>query len=234
MQLKYAASGWLLITLGGLLGYPLQTRAAGPETLAPSEQVVSAKRCTQIPERLKRLQCFDHIFATPVRPSQSAAVSQDVPLIWQRAVDSEQQAAASSGFHLSMLNSSRPEQGIWLTTTARHTPSQHATTPASPILMLSCMDKISRVALILPQPIAPGRVSISVLGTTTDTQRWLNDDSGLVLEAGRGLLAIRLMKVMTHSSSLLLRSNQPQIDGLTFDTQGLNDSIQVLRQACDW
>lgn len=203
----------------------------------PVTQLQKAQQCRKIQERLQRLQCFDEVFATPVVTKKAPAQHQiQAPMVWQRAVEYEKNHT-QAGFHLGMENSAKPSDGIWLSATARRWP--HPQTPSSeamqkPILMLSCEKKISRVRLLLPKSLDIGRVNITVSGHRQNTQSWLVDESGLILESGRGLPAIHLMRALVANQPILLRSNVASVNGLEFSSQGLKSSIKALQKACEW
>lgn len=42
------------------------------------------------------------------------------------------------------------------------------------------------------------------------------------------------MKLAASESRLLLRSNAPFADGLQFDTRGVNEALDALRERCGW
>ncbi|CAG9297640.1 type VI secretion system-associated protein VasI [Celerinatantimonas diazotrophica] len=203
----------------------------------PVSQLEKAQQCRQVQNRLQRLQCFDEVFATPVvTPKISAQRQKHAPIVWQRAVEYEKHHN-QAGFHLGMENSAKPSEGIWLSATANHWP--HPQQPISkamqkPILMLSCDNKISRVRLLLPKPLNIGRVAITVIGHRENTQSWLVDESGLILESGRGLPAIHLMRALMANQPILLRSNVASVNGLEFSSKGLKSSIKALQKACEW
>lgn len=230
--LKRVGLGLLATLMAALSTVAIAADNTGVDESA--DKLAQATQCTQMHERLKRLRCFDETFATPLKQVHPVTAS-EVPLAWQRAVASEQQHGADQpGFHLSMLDSSMPKEGIWLTQTANGENTGSDSLPPAPILMLSCIDNISRVELILPKSVEPGRVEISMIGGEKSRRRWLNDDSGTVLQAGRGIPAIQLMKKLLGSSTIILRSSLPEADGLTFNSQHLEDSIQSLRRTCNW
>lgn len=203
----------------------------------PVSKLTKAQQCTQVQERLQRLQCFDEVFATPIVGKKSSGKSQaQEPLAWQRAVEYEQKHV-KSGFHLAMSNSAKPSEGIWLSATASQWPHPQASVTGAmkkPILMLSCDNKISRVRLLLPKPLNIGRVDITVSGHLENTQSWLVDESGLILESGRGLPAIHLMRALVANQPISLRSNVASVNGLKFSSNGLKESIKSLQKACDW
>ncbi|KEA65265.1 Type VI secretion protein VasI [Marinobacterium lacunae] len=108
--------------------------------------------------------------------------------------------------------------------------------PPRPVLMLSCVDDISRVELTLPKAIDIGslQVVLEADGRRLLSQRWLSDDSGHILRSGRGLPAIAVMQAMLRTGDLRLRANDEAIDGLRFDARGLSEQIAPLRRQCGW
>ncbi|MFM2484443.1 type VI secretion system-associated protein VasI [Celerinatantimonas yamalensis] len=216
------------------LVWPLLLLLGGVSSAYASDSSVLEKgqQCRKISDRLQRLHCFDRLFATPINITQGTSqVSHS--LAWKRAVESEKNSQHLE-FHLSMLDSANLKAGIWLTASALEWPGRDSDTAMKPILMLSCDNSISRVQLILPQPIDAGRVRITVDGHGQNTQSWLTDDSGMVLESARGLPAIHLMRKMIKGSQIALRSDSALVDGLIFSTTGLATSIKSLRKTCRW
>ncbi|MEI8630931.1 type VI secretion system-associated protein TagO [Vibrio sp. PP-XX7] len=97
--------------------------------------------------------------------------------------------------------------------------------------MMSCIDRISRIDLALPQAIPDPRVKLSVKNAT---QYWRSDDTGLLLSSGRGIPAIHLMEKIASQKQTVLHSNSTVVDGLVFDTHQLEKALTPLKQRCGW
>ncbi|MCG9583083.1 type VI secretion system-associated protein TagO [Vibrio tubiashii] len=181
-----------------------------------------AQQCTSISERLDRLSCFDEAFQTPT-VSNLAVKSDDRPPAWHTAFDSSE-----GNGPLNVVEKGTEKEGdAWVTVTAMHSDGV-----PSPVLMMSCINKISRIELALPQAMEDARIRVSVAGGPN--QSWRSDDIGVLFSSARGVPAISMMKVMARESRLTLRSNSPVVDGLQFDTTGLSQALKPLRSRCGW
>lgn len=184
-----------------------------------------AKECTKVTARLERLDCFDRIFNTSL--PDIAALQEVKPEIWSRGIELEKQRANSESLALiSTPNTDNPAD-IWVTLPAIKVDGEVA-----PILMLSCVDNISRLDLLLRKGVTQARVNISA--NTFSPSLWRTDDSGFVLSSARGLLAIDLMKKISSSPMIELHSDITTINGLKFNTQNLSKIFIPLRKSCHW
>ncbi|WP_052702405.1 type VI secretion system-associated protein VasI [Marinomonas sp. S3726] len=198
---------------------------------------VAGVECSLVASRLARLSCFDDVFGTEFEVDEVAKSSLPIK---ERAMSSELEREDSSAFKITYGDTPELNDSIWVTSSAmpnleelgKHKGS--STQPSTPILMLSCLETISRVELVLPQKLQDARVKISIFGDQKDTQTWVSDEEGFVLRTGRGVPAIKAMKAIISSRSLVLRSNSPVIDGLRFDSLNLASTIKPIREKCDW
>lgn len=196
-------------------------------TQAADQRLAQAEQCSLVSGRLERLDCFDRVFRTPL--PEKELTGQVYPESWQRAMD----AAHQDGNKLRTLVTQGTGKGssAWLAFTAMNTHTQFQGN-AKPILLMSCMNNLSRVELVLPDPVQDGRIRIAVAGG--QQQYWRSDDLGVLMSSARGLPAIDMMKAMTAGNRLVLRSNSNFADGLEFDTRGVADELSALRQRCGW
>ncbi|NIY93391.1 type VI secretion system-associated protein VasI [Vibrio diazotrophicus] len=207
----------LTVLMSGIL-FSIQTMA--------NDSVVSqldrAQQCTLILERLERLSCFDQVMGTPTL-LPSSTMNDDKPQAWYTAFSTALKAQP-----INVIEQGDKENGdAWLTLSVPQTHEQ-----LSPVLMMSCINNISRIELALPVPLEDARIKVSV--AYGPKQYWRSDDVGVLFSSARGLPAISMMKAMTKNSRLILRSNSPQIDGLQFDAGQLSKALVPLRQRCGW
>jgi type VI secretion system protein VasI len=195
-------------------------------------RLTQALTCVNIAARLERLACFDQAFNTPVAQSIASNDWLLRPEAWNRAQDAEAARGNQPGFILHYQDPADPDAGIWLTATAL-TPTGMANRPR-PILMLSCIDNISRVELVLPVATSAGKTRITVSAQQNVTQPWISDDTGTIVRTGRGLAAIAVMKSLLFSPRATLRSDVEPLDHLTFDTRNLAEVIKPMRKTCGW
>jgi len=209
-------------------------------TQASDQQLIAkAKQCSLINNsRLERLACFDDVFSTPlaktlVLVTQSTTSSATKrPDFWQLVVTQEQQRQNEDVF-ISSVN-----HGNTLETEANHvvlTQAAMGVIPPRPILTISCIDNITRLQIMLHQPIDEGMTPLTlVIDDQPLASRWFSEQNGYAIRAGRGLPGIEDIKSMLNHKTLVIRSKTPQIDNLSFDLTGLRDDIKPLRKACHW
>ncbi|AQS36232.1 type VI secretion-associated protein, VC_A0118 family [Shewanella psychrophila] len=207
--------GWILT---GLLLLPAMCHAA-PQVLK------DAQLCVNITSKLERLYCFDQVFATPLMAQHTALQTSTHAVEWLRATKNEEQRQAGSSF---FLGREEDNDNVWLTASAI------GAVPPRPILMLSCIDGISRVEIVLSHYFETGSMQVAVNSAASKGQRWQSDNSGYIFRTGRGLPAIKVMKSMLADNALILHSDTEEIDGLQFDTTGLKQAITPLRKVCRW
>nr|WP_274672467.1 type VI secretion system-associated protein VasI [Vibrio aestuarianus] len=197
---------------------------------ASTEVLDQAQQCTAITSRLDRLSCFDHVFKTPSSVLVSSAPEHSAPLSWHRAFDSLSQYQEGANSHLT-IEGDETNGNAWVTLAALNGNTGFSEN-AKPILMMSCIDNLSRVELAFPDAVVDPRIKVAV--AHTPAQSWRSDDLGLLFSSGRGMPAIDMMKAMARENRLVLRSNSALVDGLQFDTSQLSQSLIALKQRCGW
>ena len=105
-----------------------------------------------------------------------------------------------------------------------------------PYLVISCVQNISRLQLVTAQPIDAGRVTVRLQGKrgATVPTPWQVTENGQVLDAGRGLPGIEQIKQLIGAHRIQVESDNPTVDGLIFDAQGLDPLIDEARKTCRW
>ncbi|MFT6633760.1 MAG: type VI secretion system protein VasI [Bacteriovoracaceae bacterium] len=214
-MIKYHFSFFILIIFSSLASFSFA------KEVNDLDKKKGATACTNIELKIQRLECFDTVFSTPIYGRRS---NTDKSKSWIRATTSELKRLSGSQPLLSVAENNAD---VWITIPATNPKKLDA-----PLLILSCISGISRIELALSEPIDDGRVKVS-LGTT-ETNFWRNDDSGLLLSSGRGVVAIHHIKRMLLTNELVIHSNSPAIDGLHFETDSLVDVIQSVRERCNW
>lgn len=197
------------------------------------EKVATALLCVQIKARLARLACFDKVFPATIDEllEKEEIVVNEKPQEWLRAEASEALRKKEEGFLSNKKETEDAEPSIWFTARAQKREGKKG---KQPILQLGCIDKISRVELLLDEPIKDGRMFITVMSEEPFTQQWTSDESGLVLRPGRGIPAIRAMKAMLELKPIIIRSDVAEVDELAFDSRGLREAVEPMRNICGW
>ncbi|WP_232312754.1 type VI secretion system-associated protein VasI [Enterovibrio coralii] len=194
------------------------------------KRIEQARVCTTVANRLARLSCFDGVFDTPVGEQMTSQFTPEKAPSWHLAKQSEaKRGEREEGLLLNQADAKGEASEVWLTSSAISTDSTFA-----PILVLSCVDDISRVELAVTNSINVGRVTITTYAQGSDTRAWTSDESGYVLSAGRGLPAIELMKSMLNASTVFVRSNHKEVTEARFDISNIRSVIKPLRKSCGW
>ena len=208
----------------GLILFGLLFSAAS--CYAEPEQQHDAKSCVTIKSKLERLYCFDQAFMTPLAANSAQAHSAIGVSELVRANASE--AVRQGETHFLFAHQQGQPNNMWLTATAI------GALPPRPISMLSCIDRISRVELVIPQAMSEASVRVGVNQASRQGQQWISDNSGLVFRTGRGVPAIHVMKRMLLGDTFTLSSDNSRFNDLQFDASGLKKAIKPLQEACGW
>ncbi|MGM0768538.1 MAG: type VI secretion system-associated protein VasI [Pseudomonadota bacterium] len=194
--------------------------SVAPALAGPLEQ---AQRCTEQPQRLERLACFDDIFGTPMDVTGVSADSQSArPPRWQQAYAQEQERTPGDG----PLYSNTGDTAGHLVTLAAL-----GTEPPRPVLALQCHNNITELSLMLPDPLDAERLRLGFGGSE---DLWRVRDNGFVLSGGRGLPAIRVARALADRTDAHITSSHAAVDGLMFDLDGFRQAIGPLRAECGW
>lgn len=204
----------------GLFG--LAMVLASTVTLADT-RLVEAEACTAEANRLDRLACFDEVFATPLARYEEGRRVPEVNQSerWRRAF------AQASGEDASGVTyrDTGAAAGHLVTVSAL------GVQPPRPVLALQCHNNITELTVMLPEPINRERVEVA-LGP--ERAYWRVRDDGLVVSAGRGLPAIRIVQQIVGQPDARIHAEAQELDGLLFDLSGYAEAIRPLRQACGW
>jgi len=193
------------------------------------------QHCTAITAAIERLACFDKVYNTPiyVTPVPLPAVSSAetvAKLIWQQ-------------------EENRPENdyGLRIETMLEHTEAGQqrviisapalGTVGTRPILAASCIDNITRLQLILPQPTRANRIDVQLRGqddTVIVNEVWRTSEQGHAVDVGRGIPSIKLLKQLLPNDRITVDSDETAINGIRFDIERLSKHIRHLQRACRW
>ncbi|WP_372964210.1 type VI secretion system-associated protein VasI [Marinobacter sp.] len=204
----------------GLLGLVLLL--ASSSSLADL-RLSRAETCSKEANRLARLACFDEVFGTPL-----ARYEEGTKAVVIHQSERWRQAFAQSGHDDTggvIYRNTGTVAGHLVTVTAL------GTQPPRPVLTLQCHNNITELMVMLPEPTGLERVDVT-LGS--ERSQWRVRDEGLVVSAGRGLPAIRLVSGVASQPDARIHANAPELDGLLFDLSGYEDAIKPLRKACGW
>lgn len=202
------------------------------------QPIKKPENCTEIKASLPRLTCFDQYFKTPIKIINK---KKDNSLLFTRQLEIMQMAMrieegrndGTSGLLREEIveHESAEQQRIILTTPAI---GSH---PPRPLLMISCINNITRLQIGLHTGINRGRVDVA-LGLKNRTQQtdysWRVLGNGQIIDAGHGIPSINLLKTMIGHTRVLIHSEDMSLEGLTFDITGFTHYIKSFRIACHW
>ena len=190
-------------------------------------------RCARIASDNARLACFDRLAAKIqpqlAVPSATGPVSSTTMAI---ASNERGRAVDDMRFRMTPQASAIPEGSQVLIAA----PAPDAGRP-KPLLAIACVDRITRLQLITHPPVAPAQTQVSLFldgRPLASAQSWQVLEGGRVIDAGRGLPAIDLLRRMKDGSELRVQSDLLAIDGLHFDATGLSELLELQRKACRW
>ncbi len=211
-----------------------------PKTVwSESQQAITKPQdCTAIKSSLQRLTCFDQYFNTPVviadRKKSAQNSNARKSKIMQMALRIEQQRNDETNGLLReeiMEHEAAGQRRIILTTPAI---GSH---PPRPLLMISCINNITRLQIGLHKSINRGRVAVA-LALKDNTQQtdysWRVIGHGQIIDAGHGIPSINLLKTMIGYNRVLIHSEEMALEGLTFDITGFTHYVKSFRIACHW
>lgn len=197
----------------------------------------AARDCTTVVSSLKRLECFDQAAGTPIRtmaPQPIAYVGRMLPIVDLVQRNEAKRSSGDFRFLISHWPEPDNERAQRVVISA---PALGAFAPR-PTLAISCESSITRLQLVLDEPVKRNKLHIQLLADDKplSTATWqVMDEAGLVVEFSRGLPTIALLRQIMGSQRLELKSTQdPALNGLVFDAQGLDALIAQERQACRW
>ena len=108
--------------------------------------------------------------------------------------------------------------------------------PPRPVLMFSCMDNITRMQVALAKALDTHDIAVTLKADSrTFRSRWFVRENGILLESSRGLSGIDEIKQLFGAKTLTVDTGAGNADEkLTFNIDGLAQTIGPLRDACHW
>lgn len=197
----------------------------------------SPEQCIRIASSLDRLECFDAYYQSPVYlKDNSNADSQQsrYPVVFKMALNQER---SRNNNNITLLQKSYQErdnneqQRVMLTA-----PALSGFIPR-PILIISCVQNITRFQIGMRDKIADGEIKLNLEldGRSRYTDHlWRVVGNDHLVDAGRGLPGIEFIKTLFNHQRLKFSSDNSRIDGLVFDISNLAEKIRPLRNSCHW
>ena len=230
------------VTFPLLLGAALSACSGAP---SPGAQALSS--CTVVRDPADRLACFDRAADTPEADVAAALTIKVSPLKPLSASDSADPTSPivdlvrqiEAGRTVNDRTARARDFG------AEGTQGHHLYVSAIPTLgtpprawlAISCLETISRLQLVLAEPVpyAQATITLTLDGQpVASEQRWQVLGQGSVIDAGRGLVAIDTLRRLRDGEQLHVISDIPALDGLSFEAAGLSARVAEQRKACRW
>ncbi|MGS8280300.1 type VI secretion system-associated protein VasI [Pseudomonas aeruginosa] len=187
----------------------------------------ASQDCPRIVSNIERLACFDQAAGTPGFTPQRQWSAQELEAPTVRRVLIHETGRAPEDL---MFRLRSEEGGLLISAPAIASVAPH------PYLIISCVQSISRLQLVTAQPVDASRVQVQLRGErgATAPTPWQVMENGQVLDAGRGLPGIEQIKQLIGAHRIHVESDNPAVDGLVFDAQGLDPLIDEARKTCRW
>lgn len=187
----------------------------------------ASQDCQRIVSNIERLACFDQAAGTPGFTPQRQWSAQELEAPTVRRVLIHETGRAPEDL---MFRLRSEEGGLLISAPAIASVAPH------PYLIISCVQNISRLQLVTAQPVDASRVQVQLRGErgATAPTPWQVMENGQVLDAGRGLPGIEQIKQLIGAHRIHVESDNPAVDGLVFDAQGLGPLIDEARKTCRW
>ncbi|VXC73582.1 Type VI secretion system-associated protein TagO [Enterobacterales bacterium 8AC] len=179
--------------------------------------------CRNEASPLVRLDCYDNALSEIAGEKNNVV---NAGPAWQRAMDQEKgRTDHSTTFLVTEGEGTNPV--VVLTTPAIGVP------PPRPVLMLSCIDNITRLQIALVAPQRDGSVTLTADNDRFDVQ-WFLRENGYLLESSRGLAGIDEIKRLMSAQTLTINGSTGGVPRLTFNISQLTQVLKPLRNACHW
>lgn len=196
---------------------------------AGDEQVTleAMSACRKQTAALERLDCYDRILSPQSDTGFAGALvkARYDGEARKRAFEQEAQRGDNS-------------TTLLLTRTEGERPAVTITTPAigslppRPVLMFSCIDNITRMQVALSASRQENDIPVTLKTESGQFRsRWFVRENGFLLESSRGLAGIDDIKQLFGAKTLTLDTSAGT---LTFNIDGLAQTIAPLREACHW
>ena len=192
-----------------------------------SDILLKMEQCRSQKSELERLDSYDKAWGDNRVFSQIRSVQGGKS--WNRAIEQEKTRTTDSLNFLTKITESEDNPTVVITT-----PSLGHKSPR-PVLMISCVDNITRLQIAMPSPINERDVYLDVITNKTSFKtHWFFRENGFLLEASRGLEGISEIQRLFKSSTLRFNSDVPAINELVFKIEDLENEIKPLKTACHW
>ena len=216
MRYLTALIGFVFLNISLFQGYAADT---------PSSFLEKMEICKEIISDRDRLFCFDEAVNTPIFTAPSTNLplspSENYPQEWKQVHQMEQKREADS-------------EGFWRSENSlEHYDTLHFTQSVEDlgIVVLSCINNISRVEVMLNKPSNQGAVPIVIDGRIKEERQWLLDDTGYILREGRGLPSIAIIRNLMGESQFTLTLNERHY---TLSLKGFDEQVKQLQTLCHW
>ncbi len=186
------------------------------------KQVSSLYQCREESERLSRLACFDEVMQTPISKQASSHSLEEVhyPALWRRVWQAMEHQDSSLTWQTD------EEDNVWIAL------ADQSSSPTQAILVLSCIDNLSRVDVLTATPLETLKLELNVDSRQQVALR--SDDFGVMFSSPRGLPAIDAMKTLAWQETVSLHDPQKTLSPLLFNVREVKALLPKLQRRCRW
>lgn len=207
-----------------LLGLLLSTLLFMPALAQDHAMLEKIEACKTILTDRDRLFCFDETFNTPIFSSDSHVSTPERP------------SQPQEWLEIQRMEQKRPMDatGFWETRKSLELYDSLYFTQSVEnlgIVVLSCINNISRVEIMLETPLHKGVVPVSISGKTEIKHQWLLDDTGYILREGRGLPSIATTRNLMGQSQFSLSINDRHY---ILSLKNFGAQVKELQTLCHW
>lgn len=195
--------------------------------------------CANIPSSLERLACFDSYFKTSIQVLNKIKTATprgfnhqpEILRLAQRVEKNRHPDNAGLLVQKMMDHEASDQERMILSA-----PAIGAYLPR-PLLVISCINNITRFQVGFDKPLSNHsvRTTLSLDGRSIGGDYlWQVIESGKLVDAGRGIPSINLLKKISKYQRLKIQSDAQLLNGLVFDISGLAHVLPEFRAACHW
>lgn len=238
----FRQAGWLIAGL--MAGLSASAAPAETSSMAGAAAVVATvtpldatatlqamQSCRRETAALERLDCYDHILSPEQAGFGGAALvkARYQGEAWTRATEQEKRRQDNTTELLVTQEPGERPTVVITTPAIGHVPPR-------PVLMISCVDNITRMQVALMHPLETNDLAVTLNADSRALRsHWFVRENGTLLESSRGLSGIDEIKQLFGAKTLTVDTGADNAAGkLTFNIDGLARVITPLREACHW
>jgi type VI secretion system protein VasI len=191
------------------------------------------KKCMNTTTDVERLACFDKLYKTPSHlggHTVKKPLTEEMPKLVRKIYKLE----AERPKNLADIVLNIVEDGA--NKIVRLSKPGRGNDKYSPILLLSCVDNITRLQIGLKKPIKKSVFNVSIVSEQgfVSKHRWRSSEDGYLLSAARGLESVRIIDSLLGHTRINFDLDDVGLGQIFFNFDGFKEGIKVLSETCRW